>query len=181
MKSVLAVIIVCSVALALPARGQRAAIPGFFFTVDIDLARDGSGTLRLKYPQNPVASLESERLRFRSAVTEVQSVEMEDGFYLTTVTFRDVTRLSEAPELSSITAEREKLAAGQERIRAHLRSPVLFPLKSEEKLAITVNLPGPILGANTAESSGRTAVWRPAAQQYFTEDGITLEATYRPG
>jgi hypothetical protein len=162
------------------ARAQAAApVRGFFFTVDIDLKDDGSGTMRLSYPSNPAMTLETERHRFGSPVTEATAIDARDGVMQTTVAFKDVARLSEAPELSSMEAVRETTQDGQQRLRARLRSPILGDVTSRERLAITLTVPGPIVRANTEDIRGATGVWRPPVVEFFKPDGIVIEVTYR--
>lgn len=159
---------------------ESVAPNGFFFNVDINLAADGSGTLRLSYPSNPVMNPETERERFKSAVTQMKEVEFNGQMVRTTVTFTDLTRVAEAPELRSITAKRESLGDGRERVEARLKSYFILDAKTEAPLTITVNFPGSIVEANTKEIKGTTATWRPPAKDFFKESGIQLEAVYRP-
>lgn len=173
-------------AVSLVALGAAAAEPtsgehGFFFNVNIDLASDGSGTLQITYPSNPYMNIETERTRFLSPVTKMTQVEFNGLLVRTTVAFTDVTRLSEASELQSITAKREKLDDGRERLQAKLRSYLTGNAKTEQQLTITVNFPGAITEANTKEVAGAKGTWRPQAVDFFKEDGIVLEAVYRPG
>lgn len=153
---------------------------GFFFTVDIDLDADGSGTLKLSYPSNPVMNPGTERDRFTSPVTEMKSVEFNGPMVRTTVAFSDLTRVSEAPELRSITAKRARLEDGRERVEARLRSYITGTVTTQAPLTITVNFPGAVVEANTKDIKGATATWRPPAADFFKDQGILLEAVYRP-
>jgi hypothetical protein len=172
--------ILCALAVAGLAHGQPAApMRGFFFTVAIDLKADGSGTMRLTYPANPAMNFETERHRFGSPVTEATAVEPHDGLMQTTVAFKDVTRLAESPELSSIEAVREPTGEGRQHLRARLRSPILGEVTSREQLAITLNLPGPIEHANTDDVRGTVGVWHPPVVEFFKPEGIVIEVTYQ--
>jgi hypothetical protein len=164
-----------SVALAEPAPSGS----GIFFDVDIDLAADGSGTVRLSYPSNPVMNPKTERDRFSSPTTEMQQVEFNGMFVRATVAFQDLTRVHEAPELRMITAKREQLPDGRDRVEARLRSYLNDKVTIQAPLTITVKFPGAVTDANTKEIKGTTATWRAPVADFFTEAGVSLEAVYR--
>lgn len=152
----------------------------FFFTVEMDLQDDGSGTMALTYPATPATNFDTEHRRFASATTRATDVKIREGMTFTTVAFADVTRLSDVGDLSSVTAERRTEKDGTRLVNARLRSPFLGDLPSDEKVTIRVTLPGPVTSSNAQESSGRSAVWKAPVQQFFREEGIVIRVSYKP-
>jgi len=154
----------------------------FFFTVDLNLNQDGSGTMALSYPSTPVTNFDTERARFASATTNATDVQIRGMLVYTTVAFSDVTRLSDIPELSNIKAERETEKDGTQLVKARLRSPVSFlgDLRSDAKVTIKVTVPGKVLKSNSQESSANTVVWKAPAKQFFKEEGIQIQLSYKP-
>lgn len=179
-------ILLTIIAVALAASTARAQgtlpiqILPFFFTVDLDLKDDGSGTMALTYPATPVTTFETERRRFASETTRATESKIRDGIVYTTVSFDDVTRLSQVADLSSVSAERTTDADGSRLVRARLRSPVLGDIRSDANVTIRVTLPGAVLKSNAQESAGRSALWKAPAKQFFMEDGIQIQVSYKP-
>jgi len=174
-----AALLVASHALA-QALPQMNILP-FFFSVEIDLRDDGSGTMSLSYPATPITNFATERRRFASETTEATDVQVRDGLVFTIVSFRDIARLKELPELANVTAERRTEADGTRRVSARLRAPFVGEVATEEKVTITVTLPGEVLQSNSGGAAGgRTAVWKAPARQYFQPDGIDIQVSYKP-
>jgi hypothetical protein len=162
------------------ATGEPSQPSGFFFNTDITLTQNGGGTLTATYPAAPITSPDTERERFASAATELKDVQIQDGIVRATVSFTDISRISEARELSSITASRENTPEGLERVHARLRSPVLGNVITSQQATIRMTVPGPVVKSNAPEVAGTTVTWRAPVAQYFKEEGIELEVTYAP-
>jgi hypothetical protein len=162
------------------------AVFSFFFNAHIFLRADGTGKMALVYPAAPMTNAELERGRFLSATTETTRLDIAGGVVRARVAFRDVTRLTEASEMSQTVIEVGPAVDGRRKVFARLRSPAVPAIHQDQVTAtfdrparIRLTVPGAIIESTAPDVSGRTASWDAPMRKYFAPEGIEIGATYR--
>ena len=170
---------------ACSARSAMLALLGFFFTVDIHLSENGSGTLIANYPMPPIDSLDDERKRFASPVTDVLDVtSREDTVHggriaRVEVAFTDIAQVSQARELLGVTFGLGDADRGRHLLGV-IRSPgAPVEMRSDGEATIRLTVPGEIVASNTPKTRRSTATWRVPVTRYFAAEGIPIDVTFR--
>jgi hypothetical protein len=153
---------------------------GFFFETHIVVRDDGSGKLAAVYSATPISTLQSERFRFNSPVTETKHVEIKNGVTAVRVNVKDLTEISQAPELALSSAEFTPIKNGTRTIRAVLRGPqATTAVEGRRPIRVSLTLPGDVVNTTGRQTSSRSVTWSAPIGDYFSEQGIEVEATYK--
>ena len=157
-----------------------AALAGITFDVHILVRDDGTGKLAATYTATPISNNQTETFRFNSPVTETKRVKIAKGMAKVRVDVKDVSAIAQAPELSLTTVELGPVEDGKRTIRAVIRGPVAeFTGEAGAVPArIRLTLPGTVLQSSGKQESRRSVGWTAPIAQYFSKDGIPIEATY---
>jgi hypothetical protein len=151
----------------------------FFFTSSLRLREDGSGKMVVVYPAAPITTQEIEVRRFTSAVSKATAVRIDRGIAQVRIVFDDINRLTEAPEFANSTLALATGDDGVARFSAVLRSRVLGDVTSDAAATVRLALPGPLVASNGRASAGNRAVFSAPVRQFFSPDGLPIEASYR--
>src|SRR5262249_47688869 len=141
------------------------------FVAEVKVARDGSGTMDLRYMPAEGATYETERARFSGPGLDVESVQPDAaaGAHLV-LRFADVTALSHAPALAKTILQAGQVAGKDStRIRVVLRPLKRLPAPpdTDKSATVAVTLPGRVLSANGgAKIDGSRVVWQIPVRDY---------------
>src|SRR5262249_48473264 len=95
-----------------------AALLAFVMDVPILVRANGPGKMALVYTATPISTPDTERFRFDSSSTRAQHVQIRDGLARVRLLFDDVTKISQANELSQVPVEFGPAADGTRRVWA---------------------------------------------------------------
>jgi hypothetical protein len=151
----------------------------FYLVANVKVKADGSGKMTIVHPAAPITNVEIERQRYASPVTEPTGVMIRGGLVMARVRFRDVTRLSEAPELAATKLEMEPGDDGITHFHGVVRSTMVGDVTSERDAVIRLTLPGPVVSTNAGHVEGSSMTWTKPVKQFFTPEGIELEASFK--
>jgi hypothetical protein len=90
-----------------------------------------------------------------------------------------VSRLSEAPELAAMKLEMVPGDDGLTRFHGVVRSTIVGDIVSDENAVIRVTLPGTVVSTNAERVEGSSMTWTKPVKQFFTSEGIALEASFK--
>ena len=152
---------------------------GFFLIANVKVKADGSGKMTIVHPAAPITTIEIERQRYMSAVSEPTWLEIRKGVAMARVRFRDVGRLSEAPELAAMKLEMRSGDDGLTRFHGLVRSTIVGDIASDCDAVIRITLPGTVVSTNAERVEGSSMTWTKPVKQFFTSEGITLEASFK--
>jgi len=152
---------------------------GFFVIANVRVRADGSGKMTIVHPAAPITTVEIERRRYISPVSEPTGLEIRNGIAMARVRFRDVSRLSEAPELAAMKLDMVTGDDGLTRFHGVVRSTMVGDIVSDENAVIRVTLPGTVVSPNAERVEGSSMTWTKPVKQFFTSEGITLEASFK--
>jgi hypothetical protein len=151
----------------------------FYLVANVKVKADGSGKMTIVHPAAPITTLEIERQRYVSRGSEATGLAIRNGLVMARVRFRDVNRLSEAPELAAMKLEMRPGDDGLTRFHGLVRSTIIGDVTSDEDAVIRVTLPGTVVSTNAERVEGRSMTWTKPVKQYFKSEGIELEASFR--
>lgn len=151
----------------------------FYLLVNVKVKADGSGKMTIVHPAAPITTLEIERQRYISPVSEPTGIRIDKGIAKARVRFRDVTRLSEAPELSAMNFEMRPGEDGVTRFHGVLRSLLIGDVVSDRNAVIRITLPGTVVSSNAQHVEQDSMTWTKPVKQFFTSKGIELEASFK--
>lgn len=151
----------------------------FYLVANVKVKADGSGKMTIVHPAAPITTLEIERQRYVSPVSEATGLMMRNGLVMARVRFRDVNRLSEAPELAAMKFEMRPGDAGLTRFHGLVRSTIVGDVTSEEDAVIRLTLPGTVVSTNAERVEGRSMTWTKPVKQFFKSEGIELDASFK--
>jgi hypothetical protein len=151
----------------------------FFLVANVKVKADGSGKMTIVHPAAPITTLEIERQRYVSRGSEATGLTIRNGLVMARVRFRDVNQLSEAPELAATKLEMHPGDDGLTRFHGVVRSTIVGDVTSEQDAVIHLTLPGTVVNTNAERVDGRSMTWTKPVKQFFSSEGIEIEASFK--